>query len=323
MCAAVPDSPSASASPSASHSASLSETRRGLVHGVAAYGLWGVIPIFWKLLDHLDPLEVLAHRVVWGMLTFLIIVRVAGEGPRLRAALGDRRMVAAMTLSGAALAVNWGTFIFSVTHDRLLEASFGYFINPLISVALGTLVLRERLRRLQWLAITCALGGVALLTWQLGALPWIAVLLAGSFGVYGLLRKTAKVDSLVGSTMESLLMAPLALGLLGALAWRGEGALGHDDAAGYGLLVSTGIVTAGPLLLFTSAARRLPLSTVGFLQYLAPTGQLLLAVLVYGEAFSTDELRAFALIWVGLGVFSIDLYRNRITKGSGAAMPSG
>lgn len=286
-----------------------SEIRRGLVYGVAAYGLWGVVPVFWKLLDHVDPLEVLAHRVLWGMLTFLVIVRLAGAGARLRAAMQDRRVLATMALSGAALAINWGVFIYSVTYDHLLEASLGYFINPLLSVALGTIVLRERMRALQWLAIACALAGVALLTWQAGSLPWIAVLLAGSFGVYGLLRKLASVDSLVGSTLESLLMAPLALGLLGVLAVRGEGELGHAGLVDHGLLIATGIVTAGPLLLFTSAARRLPLSTVGFLQYLAPTGQFLLAIGLYGEPFSRDKLAAFVLIWIGLVVFTIDLRR--------------
>lgn len=303
-----------------------SEARRGLLYGVAAYGLWGIVPVFWKLLDHIDPVEVLAHRVVWGMLTFLVIVGLAGTSARarLRAALVDRRVLATMALSGAALAINWGVFIYSVTYDRLLEASLGYFINPLLSVALGTIVLRERMRGLQWCAIACALGGVALLTWQAGSLPWIAVLLAGSFGVYGLLRKLASVDSLTGSTLESVLMAPLALGLLGMLALRGEGELGHAGLADHGLLVATGIVTAGPLLLFTSAARRLPLSTVGFLQYLAPTGQFLLAVAVYDEPFSTDELAAFALIWTGLIVFSIDLRRASVRRaeplsGSGAA----
>jgi chloramphenicol-sensitive protein RarD len=300
-----------------------SEARRGLVYGVAAYGLWGIVPVFWKLLAHVDPVEVLAHRVVWGMLTFLVIVRLAGAGAgaRLRAALADRRILATMALSGAALAINWGVFIYSVTYERLLEASLGYFINPLLSVALGTIVLRERMRSLQWCAIACALGGVALLTWQAGSLPWIAVLLAGSFGVYGLLRKLASVDSLVGSTLESMLMAPLALALLGTLALRGEGELGHAGLADHALLVATGIVTAGPLLLFTSAARRLPLSTVGFLQYLAPTGQFLLAIAVYDEPFASDELAAFALIWLGLIVFSIDLRRTALRRVEPSAGP--
>ena len=288
-----------------------SEHRRGLVYGVAAYGLWGVVPIFWKLLAHVDPIEVLAHRVLWGLLTFLVIVYFAGATATLRAALNERRTLGVMALSGTLLAINWGVFIGAVATDHLLDASLGYFINPLVSVALGTIVLRERLRRLQWVAIACALVGVSLLTWQLGRVPWISLVLAGSFGVYGLVRKTARVDSLVGSTIETLLMLPLALLWLVLLAVQGGGELGRVDWVEHSLLVATGVVTAGPLLLFTSAARRLPLATVGFLQYLAPTGQFLLAVFVFDEPFARAQLLAFGFIWIGLGVFSLDLWRRQ------------
>ncbi len=291
----------------ASHGAS--ETRRGLAYGIAVYGLWGVIPLFWKLLAHVDPIEVLAHRLIWGVLTFAVIVHLSGAAPTLRAALRERRTLTIMALSGALLALNMGAFIFAVASDRLLDASLGYFINPLVSVALGTIVLGERLRPLQWLAIVCAISGVALLTWQLGRVPWISLILAASFGTYGLVRKTAAVDSLVGSTIESALLAPVALAYLALVAREGGGQLGHTDLVGHGLLVATGVVTAGPLLLFTSAARRLPLSTIGFLQYITPTGQFLLAVLVFHEPFSSDELVAFSVIWIGLGAFSVDLWR--------------
>ena len=287
-----------------------SETRRGLGYGIAAYGLWAIIPLFWKLLAHIDPLEVLAHRVIWGALTFVIIVRFMGVGPELRAAIRERRTLAVMALSGTLLAINWGIFILAVSTDRLLDASLGYFINPLVSVALGTIVLHERLRRLQWLAIVTAIAGVALLSWQVGGLPWISLILAFSFGSYGLVRKTAKVDSLIGSTIESALLVPLALAYLTIVAVQGGGRLGHADALEHGLLISTGVVTAGPLLLFTSAARRLPLSTIGFLQYLTPTGQFLLALLLFHEPFTANKLLAFGLIWIALGVFSVDLWQR-------------
>lgn len=286
------------------------EHRRGLAYGVAAYGLWGVVPIFWKLLAHVDPIEVLAHRVLWGLLTFFVIVHLAGATPGLRAALKERRTLGVMALSGTLLAINWGVFIGAVNYDHLLDASLGYFINPLVSVALGTLVLRERLRRLQWVAIGCALVGVGVLTWQLGRLPWISLVLAGSFGLYGLVRKTARVDSLVGSTIETLLMLPAAVGWLVWLAVEGGGELGRVGWVEHSLLVATGVITAGPLLLFTSAARRLPLATVGFLQYLAPTGQFLLAVFVYDEPFASAQLLAFGFIWIGLVAFSVDLWRR-------------
>lgn len=287
------------------------ERRRGLVYGVAAYGLWGVIPIFWKLLAHIDPIEVLAHRVVWGLLTFLLIVALGKATPTLRAAFRERRTLGVMALSGSLLALNWGVFIGAVATEHLLDASLGYFINPLVSVALGTIVLREQLRRLQWLAIACALIGVGVLTWQLGRLPWISLVLAISFGLYGLVRKTAQVDSLVGSTIETALMLPLALLWLVGLAAQGGGQLGRVDWVAHALLIATGVITAGPLLLFTSAARRLPLATVGFLQYLAPTGQFLLAVFLYDEPFARAQLLAFTFIWIGLLAFSIDLWRQQ------------
>jgi chloramphenicol-sensitive protein RarD len=290
-------------------SATVSETQRGLAYGFAAYGLWGVVPLFWKLLAHVDPLEVLAHRVIWGALTFVIIAQLAGVGPAVWAAARERRTLVVMTLSGTLLAINWGTFILAVSSDRLLDASLGYFINPLVSVALGTIVLRERMRRLQWLAIGSALAGVALLGWQVGRVPWISLILAMSFGSYGLVRKTAKVDSLVGSTIESALLVPIAVTYLMILAAGGGGRLGNTDGVELGLLVATGVVTAGPLLLFTSAARRLPLSTIGFLQYLTPSMQFLIAVFVFDELFTPDRLVAFGFIWFGLVVFSLDLWR--------------
>lgn len=295
-----------------------SETRRGLIYGIAAYGLWGVVPLFWKLLAHVDPLEVLAHRVVWGMLTFAIIVGLAGVGPTLWAAIRERRTLVVMALSGTLLAINWGTFIAAVASERLLDASLGYFINPLVSVALGTIVLRERLRRLQWLAIGFALAGVGLIGLQVGRVPWISLVLATSFGLYGLVRKTAKVDSLVGSMIESAMLAPVALLYLAIVAvQQPAGQLGQSDASLYVLLVATGVVTAGPLLLFTSAARRLPLSTIGFLQYLAPTGQFVVAVFLFHEPFTADKLLAFGLIWIGLIVFSIDLWRRSRSRPPG------
>ncbi len=293
----------------------MTEARRGLVYGFIAYGLWGAAPLFWKLLGGVSPIEALAHRVVWGVLAFAGIVAIAGAAPAVRAALADRKTVAVMALSGALLLVNWGTFVYSVASGHILDASLGYFINPLISVALGTLVLRERLRRLQWLAIGLAVAGVAILTWRAGRLPWISMVLALSFGAYGLVRKMARVESLAGSTVETALMAPIALVYLGVLAARGDGQLGHASATLQLLLVSTGLVTALPLLLFTSAARRLPLSTVGFLQYLAPTGQFILAVLLYDEPFAHDQLIAFVLIWLGLAAFSADLaVQSRVSR---------
>jgi chloramphenicol-sensitive protein RarD len=286
-------------------------SRRGLLHGVLAYGLWGVVAAYWKLLAGISPVEIIAHRAVWGLGALLILAAVLGQGGAWRAALRDRRVVGSMALSASLLAVNWCTFVHATTSGQLLQGSLGYFINPLVSVALATLVLRERLRPLQWVAIAIAAAGVAILTVRAGQLPWIALVLAVTFALYGLVRKTARVEALAGSTVETLLLAAVGLVYLAVLAVRGQGALGHASAGRQLLLAGTGIITMVPLVLFASAARLLPLSTVGFLQYLAPTGQFFLAVLVFGEPLLSGRLEAFTLIWVGLVLYSVDLYRHR------------
>lgn len=273
-----------------------------------AYGLWGLVAAYWKLLAHVGPVELIAHRAVWGLFAFVAIAVAFGQGAALGSALRDVRLVGVMFVSAALLGVNWGLFVWATITGHLLDASLGYFINPLVSIALGTLVLRERLQRMQWIAITLAAIGVGLLTWRLGCVPWISLLLALTFGLYGLVRKTARVEALVGSAIETMLMAPVAAIYLATLH---GGVAVHADPTTMLLLVGTGVITAVPLVLFTSAARALPLSTVGFLQYLAPTGQFLLAVLAYGEPLAHDRLLAFVWIWAGLVVFSIDLARRR------------
>lgn len=286
----------------------VNETRRGILYGALAYGLWGVVPAFWKQLTQIPALELLGHRVVWGLVTLAILSAATGKLPAVLQAARDRRVLATMALSSLLLSVNWGTFVYAVSANRLLEASLGYFINPLVSVALGVMVLGERLRHAQKLAILLATAGVTVLTIQRGHPPVLALALAATFGLYGLVRKTAKVESLAGSTVETAIMLPPALIFLGSLLAHHQGALTHASLTTHLLLLATGVVTAVPLLLFTSAARRLPLSTVGFLQYLAPTGQFLLAVLAYGEPFSTATLGAFVIIWAGLAVFSYDAW---------------
>jgi chloramphenicol-sensitive protein RarD len=289
----------------------VTEERRGLMYGLAAYGLWGIVPVFWKQIAHVDPVEQLGHRVVWGFAVLAVLVWILGRGEAVVLAVRDRRVVGMMVLSGALLAVNWGVFVYAVATDQLLDASLGYFINPLVSVGLGTIVLRERLGRLQSLAIVIALIGVGLMTWHAGRLPWIAVVVSTTFGSYGLVRKTARVDTLVGSTIETAVILPVALAyLLWLTSTSGPAFLGVDRSTDL-LLIATGVITAGPLLLFTAAARRLPLATIGFLQYLAPSGQFLLAVLVYGEPFAAEQLAAFACIWIALAVFSIEMMRAR------------
>ena len=276
-----------------------------MLHGVLAYSLWGIVAAYWKIspLPTIDASELIAHRAIWGLVTFGVIALAVGQRRALVSALRQPRLLAVMTVSGVILASNWIMFVGATTSGHLLDASLGYFINPLVSIALGTLLLGEQLRRGQWIAIALATIGVGVLTYRTGHVPWIALALAVTFGLYGLIRKVAKVDALVGSTVETAVLALIAVVYL---ALRGGGAIMHADARLALLLAGTGIVTALPLVLFTSAARRLPLSTVGFLQYLAPTGQFLLAVLAYGEPLAPVRLFAFAWIWAGLAVFAID-----------------
>lgn len=278
----------------------------GVLYGVAAYSAWGIVPVFWKQLGHVGAVELLAHRTVWSLVAFAALTLAAGQRRALAAALGDRRVLLSMAATGALVSANWVLFIYAVAVDRLLDASLGYFINPLLSVLLGMLFLRERLRPAQWLALGLASAGVVHLAVRVGTVPWIALTLAGTFGVYGLLRKVVRVDSLPGSTLETSFIAPLGIAYLVSLHVQGEGALGHADAKTHVLLVATGIVTALPLVWFTNAARRLSLTTLGFLQYLAPSGQFLLAVLVYGEPFTSTQAVSFACIWTALAIFSAD-----------------
>jgi chloramphenicol-sensitive protein RarD len=299
----------------------VTQAQRGVLYGVTAYSFWGVVPVFWKQLTSVGAIEILGHRVLWSLVTLLIIALASGRWREVRAGLRDRRVVVAMAASSLLLTVNWGAFVYSVGANRMLEASLGYFINPLISVALGVFALGERLRRAQQAALALAALGVVVLTVHRGAVPYLALVLAGSFGVYGLVRKTARIDSFAGTTIETGLMAPLALLLLGAKWLDGSGALGHAPPRVQVLLLAAGVITALPLLLFSGAARRLPLSTIGFLQYLAPTGQFLLAVLVYGETFTHTTFLAFACIWLGLLLFSLDAWRAPARRDVSAAPP--
>ena len=283
------------------------EQRLGLLLGVGAYAAWGVVPLFWALLRQVPPLEILAHRAVWGLGAFALFIAATGQGRALAATARDRRALAILLGSGALLAGNWGLFIWATLSGHLLQASLGYFINPLVSVALGVGFLGERLTPRTLAAIGLATIGVGYLTVTSGGVPWVALALAGSFGAYGLVRKVIAVPALVGSTLETVAMAPLAIGYLGYLASRGAGSLGHASVGTHGLLVATGFVTAVPLAWFTAAARRLPLSTVGLLQYLAPTGQFLTAVLAFHEPLSGRKLVAFAFIWAALAVFTVEL----------------
>ncbi|MCU0305701.1 MAG: EamA family transporter RarD [Thermoanaerobaculales bacterium] len=286
------------------------DLRAGVAYGVAAYGIWGLVPLYFKAVAEVAPLEVLAHRIVWSVVLLLPLAQLRGQWPVLRAAVADRRTLAVLALTTVLIATNWFVFILAVDTGRVLEASLGYFINPLVNVFLGMVFLGERLSRPAAAAVGLAGLAVAVQTAAVGAAPWIALTLASSFGVYGLLRKTAAVGSVVGLTIETALLAPAALGFLVWSGRSGSLAFGGGDPLLSGLLALAGVVTAVPLLAFTSAARRLRLTTMGFLQYLSPTGHFLLAVLVFGEPLDPVRLASFACIWVALAVFTADQLRR-------------
>jgi len=284
--------------------------RKGVAYGVAAYGMWGLFPIYFKALSGIPALEVLAHRIVWSVVLLVPLVLVRGQWTELRRVISSKKTLATLILTTVLIAVNWYLFIWAIAHDRVLEASLGYFINPLINVMLGMIFLGEKLSRPAAVAVVLAGLGVSVQVVMVGELPWIALTLAFSFGLYGLLRKTAAVGAVVGLTVEtSILMLPAA----GYLAWaRRTGGLylGSGDLSTDVLLVLAGAVTAAPLLCFTSAARLLPLTTLGFLQYLAPSGHFLLAVLAYGEVLNPGRIITFVCIWLALAIFTTDQIRR-------------
>ena len=287
------------------------EHRRGLFYGLADYGAWGVFPIYLKTVRTVPVFEVLCHRIVWALVVLAVVTAVRGEMGAVVAALRDGRALLVLSGSTVLIAVNWLVYIFSVSHARILESSLGYYINPLVSVLLGIVLLGERLTPLMKAAVVAAAAGVTWLAVDLAQVPWISLVLAFSFGTYGLLRKIAPVGALIGLTVETLLLAPFAAAYLGWAVTHGQSGFVSGGPGIRALLLFAGPVTVVPLLCFAAAARRLPLSTMGFLQYLSPTLQFLLAVAVYGEKFSRGRAGAFACIWVAVAIFAYDSVRRR------------
>jgi chloramphenicol-sensitive protein RarD len=277
---------------------------------VAAFLMWGLFPLYWKRLAGVPALEVVAHRTAWGLVSVAAWVTLRGRWADARAVAS--RPATVLRLGGSALliAVNWLLYVWAVAHDHVVEASLGYFVNPLVNVLLGVVVLGERPTRPQWAAVGLAAAGVATLTAWHGRLPWIALALAVSFGLYGLARKTVGADAVVGLLWETALLAPLAVAYLALLERRGSAAFGAAAPGTSALLALGGAVTAVPLVLFALGARALPLSTVGLLQYLSPSLQFLLAVLVFREPFTPAHAATFACIWAALAILTVDLRRR-------------
>ncbi|MCB9514351.1 MAG: EamA family transporter RarD [Candidatus Latescibacteria bacterium] len=289
----------------------MSEQRAGVAYGLAAFGWWGLAPFYFHALARVSPWEILAHRIVGSLLLLVVFQAVAGRLAALRALLRDRRTLSLLAVSTLLVSTNWTLFIWSIATGRLLDASFGYFVNPLINVLLGFVLLGERFSRRQGLSLLLALAGVLVLGFGYGRPPWISLTLALSFGGYGLLRKRARTGAVAGLTVETLLAAPFALAYLLWLDHAGRLAFGHAGAGTTWLLAAAGVITALPLLWFVAAARRLRYATVGLLQYVAPTLQFLVAVLAFGEAFTGTHAVSFGLIWCALGLYSWDSLRPR------------
>ena len=285
---------------------------RGYAYALGAYALWGLMPVYFKAVDGMPALEVLAHRVLWAFVMLLGVGMQQDRLAALRRVVGDRRALARLSLSSILVAANWLIYIWAVFGGRITEASLGYYLTPLVSVSLGVVVLKERLERPVAVALAIAASGVLWLAVASGRPPWISIGLALSFGSYGLARKLVHgVGAVPGLTVETALLAPLALGYLLVARAHGTLAFGHGPAARDVLLVLAGPITAIPLLFFAGAVRRLPLTSLGLLQYTSPSVQFLLAVLVYGEPFTAVRAVAFSLIWLALAVFAVHSFRRR------------
>ena len=276
----------------------------GILIGVGAYVIWGLLPLYFKLLGMVPATQVLAHRILWSVLLLAVVVLLLKRGGAIRAAARGRTVLLLMA-TAFLVAVNWLVYIWAVQHGHVLEASLGYFINPLVNVALGVAVLGEKVRRVQWAAVALAGLGVAIMAASGGGAIWISLVLALSFGTYGLLRKIAAIDALGGLFVETLLLAPFAIAVLMLASAQGDAAFGHERGLD-ALLVLAGAVTAIPLLMFAIAARRMPYTALGLLQYIAPTLQFAEAVLLFGEPLHPSNMLSFALIWVGLAIYAAD-----------------
>lgn len=289
--------------PPPDHEAAARTARAGFFYGLAAYGLWGIMPIYFKWLKAVPSIDIVAHRVVWSLAALVIFVTLARVWNQVRRAIANRKTLAILFLTSLLIGVNWLLYVYAINSGNILAGSLGYYLNPLANILLGRFILKERLTGLQWAAVVIAAGGIAVLAaGALGTL-WISLTLCFSFATYGLLRKIVAVDSLAGLTVETVVLFPLALGWLMLGGAEGRPFLGTGGGTETGLLMAAGIVSTVPLLCFTAAARRLAYSTVGMLQFIAPTLQFALAVAVYGEPFTKAHGIAFACIWTALFLY--------------------
>ncbi len=289
--------------------------KKGIWYGIAAYAMWGFFPIYWKLLHDVPALQLLGHRIVWSFLLLLAFILLTRQWNDFRAVAFDRRTLGIYSVAGVLLSLNWLIYVWGVNAGFIVETSLGYFINPLLSVLFGVFFLREKLRPMQWLPIIIAAIGVVYLTITYGRLPWIALSLAVSFGLYGLVKKLSPLGSVYGLTLETGIVFPIALIYLMIIQSTGAGEFLNDGRTVDLLLVGAGVVTTIPLLMFASAAKEIPLNMIGVLQYFAPTIQFLIGVFIYKEPFDTTRFIGFGIVWLALIIFWVEniiAHRNPI-----------
>jgi chloramphenicol-sensitive protein RarD len=283
----------------------------GLGFAMSAFLIWGFTPFYFRALDGLGAVEIIAHRVVWCVPFMLLVLTIGRQWPAVYAALSDRRVFATLFVSATLVSINWSMYVFSIVTDQLVASSLGYFLSPLVSVFLGFVFLGERPSPTQWVAVALAGGAVTSQFIAYGSLPWIALVIAFTFGIYGMIRKTVSAGSAVGLFVECLLLSPFSLAFLLWLEWQGSGSFGARGLNFDLLIVAAGFITGVPLLLFAASARRIRLTTIGLIQYFTPSTYLVLAVWFFGEQFGTNELIAFGLLWAGLILYTSEVWRTR------------
>ena len=305
------------------------DTTAGVLFGIGAYGLWGLLPLYFFVLMPAGAVEIVANRVVWSLLFCALLITATRAWPALAAAFRDRAVFGTLALAALLIAVNWLTYTYGVTTNQAVETSLGYFINPLVSVLLGVLVLKEKLRPLQWAAVGIGFVAVVVLTYSYGKLPWIALTLAFSFGLYGFVKKRVgpRADAITSLSVETMVLAPIAAATMVVLAVNGSATLTTQGAGHFWLLLASGVITAVPLVFFGASARRLPMTTIGLLQYFAPVLQFIVALLVFREAMPVERWIGFGVVWLALLVLTVDMLRtarrNAVARRKAALHPAG
>lgn len=290
------------------------ERTAGIVYAFAAYVLWGILPIYWKLIDNVFSFEILANRIVWSFAFTIAIIGITKKWQELKDLFKDKKQMIFIFIASVLIAFNWGLYIWAVNSEKILEASLGYYINPLFAVALGVVLFKEKLNLWQAAALIIAAIGVLIKTLQFGQIPWVSLGLAISFGLYGATKKVIKANSITGLTLETIMLTPLALAYMASRQLAGVSAFQSESSITVLLLIGSGIVTAIPLMLFASSAKRLPMSVLGFVQYISPTINLFIGIFMYQESFTYIDMIGFCFIWSALAIYSVSQLRDNATK---------